>query len=188
MLKLKTENIPVVSMLLVLSWASLVLAVCVPGILLFSIPWQRSLWMAAAACGGAISASVLLRAFAKTCQMVFDIKRTGFELCSILRNSADVQQQVSAALGRVDAALDRLEKSYGRCQSAAQQQLQQISRQLDQSAATAEAVNSRLLDTQARVSQNLEQVNCDTRDLNRCVEQIRAFFEKIERHLGLGKG
>jgi len=35
------------------------------------------------------------------------------------------------------------------------------------------------------LSNNCEQINCDSKDLNQNINQIRNFFEKIERHLDL---
>jgi len=34
---------------------------------------------------------------------------------------------------------------------------------------------------------SIEQVNCDSKDINQNTHQIKTFFEQIERHLGLKK-
>ena len=37
------------------------------------------------------------------------------------------------------------------------------------------------------ISNNCEQINCDLKDINQHIYQIKAFFEQIERHLDLKK-
>ncbi len=39
----------------------------------------------------------------------------------------------------------------------------------------------------ADINDNFNQMNCDSRDMNQNIQQIRAFFEQIERHLDLKK-
>ena len=37
------------------------------------------------------------------------------------------------------------------------------------------------------VKNHMEQINCDTKDINQNIHQIKIFFEQIERHLDLKK-
>ncbi|MFA4853726.1 MAG: hypothetical protein WC616_00025 [Candidatus Omnitrophota bacterium] len=37
------------------------------------------------------------------------------------------------------------------------------------------------------IKDNFDQMNCDSRDMNQNIQQIRVFFEQIERHLDLKK-
>ena len=39
----------------------------------------------------------------------------------------------------------------------------------------------------AAIKNNFDQMNCDSRDMNQNIHQIRDFFEQIERHLDLKK-
>jgi len=39
----------------------------------------------------------------------------------------------------------------------------------------------------ATIKDNFSQMNCDSRDMNQNIRQIRVFFEQIERHLDLKK-
>ena len=42
-------------------------------------------------------------------------------------------------------------------------------------------------DALIQIKDNLNQMNCDSRDMNHNIQQIRVFFERIERHLDLKK-
>ena len=44
-----------------------------------------------------------------------------------------------------------------------------------------------LIQKLADIKDNFNQMNCDSRDMNQNIQQIRAFFEQIERHLDLKK-
>ena len=45
----------------------------------------------------------------------------------------------------------------------------------------------RITDHLSKLTDNVEYINCDSKDLNQSVHEVRDFFEKIQRHLDINK-
>ena len=48
-------------------------------------------------------------------------------------------------------------------------------------------IGQMVFDIKCQIWNNLEQINCDSKDINQNIHQIKTFFERIEGHLDLKK-
>jgi len=115
---------------------------------------------------GSLLLAALVRMFANIGQMVFDIKADNRKANNEMRELKERSSQERKS------QLQELKS-----------QLQELESQL-QAQADALTRHSQIL---GNLKDTFTQVNCDSKDVNQNINQIRDFFEKIERHLGLKK-
>lgn len=104
-------------------------------------------------------------------------------LASLIRMFADIGQMIFDTRGD-------LQDSFSQAREFNQDlrnQLQSIVQRVDQASREAQELGKRLNQDFAAIKNNFDQMNCDSRDMNQNIHQIRDFFEQIERHLDLKK-
>jgi hypothetical protein len=131
---------------------------------------------------GSLLLAALIRMFADIGQMVFDIKADIWNLFGQAKALGQVQHD----------ALIRQAKDSGQVQHDAfirQAKELKDSGQVQHDAFIRQAkeLKDALIQKLTDIKDNFNQMNCDSRDMNQNIQQIRAFFEQIERHLDLKK-
>ncbi|MFH1191637.1 MAG: hypothetical protein V1670_05530 [Candidatus Omnitrophota bacterium] len=112
--------------------------------------------------------------FANIGQIIFDIKIDNQKLFFDLKNQLQAQADILAQ--NLQALLQRF--------SSFSQENKEINKDLkNQLQAQADILAQNL----QALKDSFEQMNCDTKDMNQNLNQIKTFFEQIERHLDLRK-
>jgi len=141
---------------------------------------------------GSLLAASLVRMFADIGQMIFDLKpelqnsfRQAKELNRDLRNQ--LQLQNDALKQGLQAIAQKLEQSSHEAQELDKRLNQDLRNQLQlQNDALKQGLQA-IAKEFAAIKNNFDLMNCDSRDMNQNIRQIRDFFGQIEKHLDLKK-
>ena len=206
---MKIDKMPITVVLLTISWSLLVLSVLVPVYLIISAGISPNILIISLLVFiGGIILTALIRMFANIGQIIFDIRREIQRVREINSNCAQnlsgVNQNIlglgqgfknelhnqTMEIDKIIKALDRsLTESQAQKSQAVKSELQNQASELNKSILR---LSGELVSELKSLSANLqilasssEQINCDSKDLNQNISQIKTFFEQIERHLDL---
>ena len=206
---MKIDKMPITVVLLTISWSLLVLSVLVPVYLIISAGISPNILIISLSVFiGGIILTALIRMFANIGQIIFDIRREIQRVREINSNCAQnlsgVNQNIlglgqgfknelhnqTMEIDKIIKALDRsLTESQAQKSQAVKSELQNQASELNKSILR---LSGELVSELKSLSANLqilasssEQINCDSKDLNQNISQIKTFFEQIERHLDL---
>jgi len=119
---------------------------------------------------GSLLLAALIRMFANIGQMFFDVRVD-------LQNSVrDIGQMIFDIRVDMQNSSRDTQDSFRQAKESGESRHESLIRCLQ---SLAERLGS--------IKDNFDQMNCDSRDMNQNIHQIRDFFEKIERHLDLKK-
>ena len=130
---------------------------------------------------GSLLLASLIRMFADIGQMIFDTRGDLQDSFSQAREfNQDLRNQLQSIVQRVDQASLEAQELDKRLSQDLRNQLQLQADLLKQNFQS-------IAQDFAAIKNNFDQMNCDSRDMNQNIHQIRDFFEQIERHLDLKK-
>lgn len=153
------DKMPITIILLVFSYLAPVCGIAASVWFMFRYRDPASLIYGFLILVGCLLLAALIRMFANIGQMIFDIRVDMQNSLRAIQNSfKDTQDSFRQARESADARNEALIRN-----------LQSIVEELQ------------------AVRDNFNQMNCDSRDMNQNIHQIRDFFEQIERHLDLKK-
>jgi hypothetical protein len=162
-----TNKMPVVVVLLVFSFLIAAWGLGAAGFLMvFRFKDMSSLIYAFLILAGSVLLAVLIRMFANIGQMIFDVR-------------IDIQKLTDNLIQSLQAIIQKLDE-YSRQSGDLEKRFTAI---LDEYARQARDLEKRF----TAIKDNFDQMNCDSKDMNQNIYQIRAFFEQIEKHLDLKK-
>lgn len=147
--------------------------------------------------GIAISVWLLILRFSgfRSLLMGFSILITSFFLAVLARMFGNIGQILFDSKSLMSRELERLNQNIINLSSQSQNQNQELIVQIQSFRKSLEEVignSNKELDSSVRkglqnIKSDLEQINCDSKDINQHIHQIQIFFEQIERHLELKK-
>ena len=199
---MKIKKMPITVVLLVISYFIAALGVFLPVFLFVSkgINWGALIWGSLALLLSLIMSAVI-RMFANIGQIIFDTKQ---EIQTIRRlNNTSVQhlfslnQDLKTELKNQTLGLEKninnLNQDLKTELKNQNLELEKIIRGLNQSlSSNISSLSQDLVSEIKSLTSNLqnlsascEQINCDSKDLNQNINQIKNFFEQIEKHLDL---
>ena len=199
---MKIKKMPITVVLLVISYFIAALGVFLPVFLFVSkgINWGALIWGSLALLLSLIMSAVI-RMFANIGQIIFDTKQ---EIQTIRRlNNTSVQhlfslnQDLKTELKNQTLGLEKninnLNQDLKTELKNQNLELEKIIRGLNHSlSSNISSLSQDLVSEIKSLTSNLqnlsascEQINCDSKDLNQNINQIKNFFEQIEKHLDL---
>jgi hypothetical protein len=138
--------------------------------------------------------AVCVRAAANMGQIFFDMKGDNARLWNELRGILEAQNRLLSQLSQAANNASRDDRKAREDLRARIDRLAQSLQAIGDAARDDIAVNRDLLDrvksageALAAVADVSEKISCDSKDINQGIQQIRSFFERIERHLDLNK-
>ncbi len=144
--------------------------------------------------------AILLRVFGNIGQILFDLKNLiardlGNLNQDIVNLSSQAQNQSRELVAQIQSLRKNLEEVIEKSDSATRDGLQKQNRELVAQIQSLrksleeviEKSDSSARDGLQNIKSNLEQINCDSKDINQYIHQIQTFFEQIARHLELKK-
>ncbi len=159
---MKIDKTPTTIALLVFSWLIAISAISISGyLIIFKFGEARSLIGGLSILLGGLLLAAAIRMLGDIGQMLFDLK--AFLINDFHRIRSQDAREIREVLKR---GFFDLNQDLGT-------RLQTLNQDL----------GTQLLS----ISNNCEQINCDLKDINQHIYQIKAFFEQIERHLDLKK-
>ncbi len=136
-------------------------------LLIFKFSGLKSVLLSLSILIVSLFSAILLRVLGNIGQILFDLKNLiardlGNLNQDIVNLSSQAQNQSRELVAQIQSLRKSLEETIEKSDSSARDGLQNI-------------------------KTNLEQINCDSKDINQYIHQIQTFFEQIARHLELKK-
>lgn len=171
----KSKKMPTALMLLVLSYLIAILGLTGAGVLIVSRFGEvRSLIAGILILVGALSLAAALRMFANIGQILFELNSFLFnDLKSLL---SGINQHIKNIENDSKVAVQSLNQNIASFRQSLHTQLQSL-----------EPLKTNLEQNLETLKTQLEQLGCDSKDISQNINQIKVFFEQIERHLDLKK-
>ena len=170
---MKIDKTPTTIALLVFSWLIAISAISISGyLIIFKFGEARSLIGGLSILLGGLLLAAAIRMLGDIGQMLFDLK--AFLINDFHRIRSQDAREIREVLKR---GFFDLNQDLGT-------RLQTLNQDLGTQLQT---LNQDLGTQLLSISNNCEQINCDLKDINQHIYQIKAFFEQIERHLDLKK-
>ena len=177
---MKINKMPITLVLLATSWFIVASGVFVPVYLFISTGFSQNLLITGfSVLLVSLILSSALRMFANIGQIIFDTKKEIQTIREINHTSAQhllgLNQNLKTELQNQTSELDKIIKGLNQSLSG---NITGLNRDL--------ISEIKLLTANLQsLSSSCEQINCDSKDLNQNINQIKNFFEQIERHLDL---
>jgi methyl-accepting chemotaxis protein len=139
--------------------------------------------------------AVCVRAAANAGQMFFDMKGDNARLLNEMRGMLETQNRILSQLSHAVSNASRddreLSRKLGQDIRAQVDGLAQSLRSISETSREDAALNRDRLksdrESLAALADASDKISCDSKDINQGIQQIRNFFERIERHLDLTK-
>lgn len=172
----KSKKMPTALMLLVLSYLIAILGLTGAGVLIVSRFGEvRSLIAGILILVGALSLAAALRMFANIGQILFELNTFLFnDLKSLL---SGITQHIKNIENDSKAAVQSLSQNIAGFRDDSHTQIENLRTELQKTQ----------LQSLETLKTQLEQLGCDSKDISQNINQIKVFFEQIERHLDLKK-